>query len=444
MRKLLFALLCCTHLLAHADAPTLTKAHQLISSGKPAEALELLRPMRDAEDGNAVYHYLLGIAQLDTGHLPEAEAELKRSLELKPDLAQARAELGRAYALQGDAINAYLAFKEVRAANVPPEAKAGMNRFIDGVARNLNPRKTVFGSVSLGLGYDSNVNSGTSISSITLPLFGGVTAALDPQGSPKDSAFAIVSGNLTVDKPVNDSLNFVADAAASGKFNFDSNLDTYNLSTGAISAGLRHTAGPRQLSASVSYDGLHYLNRLYRNQTGLDLGWRQIVDMPMADLPLDLDVQLRYAYLDYPDDSGRNAHRTVLNVGVRPAFFGRRIQYAPQLFGVYLGKEQTTDSAADHLSYDLWGLRAAYLDRIRTGMTWFVSGGVEQRRYDAEETLFMRKRDDRQFDVTLGLNYDLGNAWSLVPSVQWIDNDSNIPVYEFRRTLVNVAARKSF
>jgi len=444
MKKLLFALLCWIPFMAHAAPADLTQANQLINAGQAGAALEVLRPLQSAENGNPVYHYLLGLALLDTGRLDEAEIELKRSLTLRPDLAQAQAELGRVYVLKGDPINAYLAFQAVRAADVPPEALVGMNRFIDGMARKFNPQKRVFGALSIGVGYDSNVNAGTTASTITLPLFGGVIATLDPKGQPQESAFSIVSGNLTVDTPLNDGMDFVGGLAASAKFNAENRLNTYDMASGEISAGLRHTAGPRQLSVSASFASLNYLDRLYRQQTGLNLGWRQIVDLPLVDLPMDLDVQLHHAYLDYPGDVARNARRSVLSVGLRPSFFGRRIQYAPQLVSAYVGTEQTDDSRTDFLSYRLWGLRAAYLDRVGNGVVWFASGGMEHRRYDAADNLFQLRRDDRQFDLALGLSVDLGQAWSLVPTVQWIDTHSNMVVYDYQRTTVSIAARKTF
>lgn len=442
--KLLLAALCWVHVQVFADPGSLTRAHGLISTGKPDAALELLSPLAAEEGGNGVYHYLVGMALMDTGKLPEAIAALKRSLELDPRLVQARAELGRAYALQGDPISAYQAFKEVRSAHPPAEALAGMNRFIDGVAKRLNPARTVSGSLTLGLGYDSNVNTGTTATDVTLPLFGGVTATLSPLGQPREDGFATVAGSVSLDKPLDDRLSLVGALVGSGKFNFDGNLKSYNLATGEITGGLRHTAGTEQMSAEVGLDGLYYLDSLYRKRASVGLGWRRISELPMVDLPLELDMGLNHSYLDYPDDDARNARRTVFSAGLRPTFFGHRIQYGPQLFSVHLGKESTTHSASDHLGYKLWGLRAAYLDPIRTGLTWFVSGGVEQRRYDADDPLFLRKRDDRQIDLALGLSYDLGNAWNLVPSLQWIDNDSNIPVYEYRRTSVTMAVRRSF
>src|SRR6185369_8063146 len=56
--------------------------------------------------GYADLHYLLGIAELDEGHLDDAISALARALELHPDYHAARVQLARALEASGDLVQA--------------------------------------------------------------------------------------------------------------------------------------------------------------------------------------------------------------------------------------------------------------------------------------------------------------------------------------------------
>lgn len=426
-------------MLAQADPATLRTANELIKAGQPGQALEALLPLREAQAGNAEYHYLLGIAQLDMGKLDDAIASLKRSLDLNPDLLQARAELGRAYALNGEAIKAFLAFRAVRAANPPPEVLAGMDRFIGEIAKSLAPKDRVFGALFVSLGYDTNVNAGTSATGISLPIFGGIIANLPSTANPQADGFWSVGGYVSLRHELTDALELRGNLAANGKQNFSNDLSVYNLQNVGANLGLQYTAGASQFRVLGLYDRIYYLDSEFRNETGALLGWRYLLD-----LPLELDVSYRYTQLNYPTSVAPDARRDVVSVAVLPAFFNHRIQYAPPLATLYAGEERPRNAGAEQFGYRLWGVRAAYVGNVAPATSAFASAGFEERNYGAPDPTFLTTRTDRQTDLTAGLIHTLTRTLSLVPSVQWIDNASNIPVYANRRTLYTLTLRMTF
>jgi hypothetical protein len=435
----LIILLACIPAWANADPSTLRAANELLKTGQPEKAVQMLQPLSTAEKDNAEYHYLLGIAYLDSGNLPEAISTLKRSLAINPNLLQAKAELGRAYVLNGEAINAYTTFQEVREGNPPPEVLAGMERFIGQIARNANQQKPFSGSLSVSLGYDTNVNSGTSATNIILPLFGGVPATLGASANPQDDAFLMVGGNVAAQHAVSDALTLTGQAGFNVKYNHDGTLRAFDNEQFNLELGGRYTQGTEQFSGAVVYEKFDYGRTTLRDETGVELEWRHLTGGP-----LELGLNYRHTRLDYPDSPALDARRDVLTLSAMPAFFGHRLQNAPALGSVYLGQERTDDSAADNLSYAFWGLRAAYLHRLTPATTFFASGGYEGRKHGADDPVFLTTRKDQRVDISLGALHELRRNLALIPSVQWMHNDSNIEVYAFKRTLYSMTLRMTF
>jgi outer membrane protein len=411
----------------------------LIREGQPQKALEILNQLPEAERTSAEYHYLRGIALMDSGNLPEAISALKRSLAINPKLLQAKAELGRAYVLNGEAINAYTTFDEVRDGTPPPEVLAGMERFIGAMARGANHDKSLSGALSLTLGHDTNVNSGTSATEITLPLFGSVPATLGASANPQSDNFLMLGGNLAAQHAVSGALTLTGQAGFNGKFNQDGDNRVYDNGLLDIALGGRYTQGAEQFGAAVEHGKLRYGEDTLRSETGVALQWRHLTQGP-----IELGLNYRHTRLDYPNSPVLNARRDVLTLSALPAFFGHRLQNAPALGSVYLGEERPKNAAAKALGNRFWGLRAAYLHRLTPATTLFGSGGYEDRTYGAADSVFLRVRKDQRIDVALGALHELRSNLALIPGVQWIRNDSNIVVNDYERTLYSLTLRLTF
>lgn len=439
MKKLLLALVACLPSFAGADPAILGSANRLLQAQQPKQALEQLLPLRESEAKNAIYHYLVGLAQLDSGQLEDAITSFKRSLAIDPNLQQARAELGRAYVLNGSPLKAYLAFETVRSASPPPEVLEGIDRFTAQMAKSFAPKDEVFGALFMSMGRDTNVNSGTTATSVSLPIFGGTTATLSPGANPKRDNFYSLGGYVSARYAATDKIELIGNVAANGKYNFNSELDAYDIENVGGNAGAQYTTGGHQFRLLGLYDQNYYGGPRLRSESGVALDWRLLLD-----LPLELNFNYRHTELKYNTNNLLDARRDVFGVAVLPAFFNHRIQYAPPLANVYFGGERPRDSAADQFGYRLWGARAAWVGNVLPSTSLFLSGGYEQRSYGAPDPVFLETRLDRQTDLSAGLIYDLVRNFSLVPSIQWIDNNSNLDVYAYRRTLYTLTLRMTF
>ncbi len=425
---------------ARADPATLNRADALIKSGRPAEALELLKGQEPAEGRNPLYHYVRALALLDAGRTTGAIEALQRALSLDPKLLQARAELGRAYVMHGDSLNAYLAFQQVRAGHPPPEVLAGMARFVDLAADRLNPQKPVFGGLTATLGYDGNINSGTPVTTVSLPIFGGVNAVLGPDAHPKRDGFGGVGGYLVAQRRVGQDLEVIGAASINARLGFKDTSHRFDVIDGAANAGFRFSPSIGQFSAVGVVDELFYGGSELRRETGASLDWRLLLGGPV-----ELDFNYRMSNLDYDAaDQARDARRLVFGVALIPSFFGRRLQYAPTILNVYGGYERPRRSGVDQLGYSLWGVHGAWYQWLRGSTSAFVSAGYEHRAYGGPDPTFAGVRSDKETQLDGGLIQQLSPTLSATASVQWINSASNLPVYGYRRTIGALTLRRTF
>ena len=84
----------------------LRRAHAALRAGQAATAERALRALEGEFPGEVNCQWLLGVALLDQGKVPESIALIQRSLADAPDFAEARVDLARAYRRAGRAAEA--------------------------------------------------------------------------------------------------------------------------------------------------------------------------------------------------------------------------------------------------------------------------------------------------------------------------------------------------
>jgi tetratricopeptide (TPR) repeat protein len=424
--------------IAIAQTGELRRADALIKEGKPKEALAFLQSIESQNSASAEYHYLVGIAAIDSGDLDLAVKSLKEALRIKPDLLQARAELGRAWLLMGDYLAAYFEFEKVKHASPPPEVVAGMTRYVDQLHDYvLAQRKRYSGSVAIGFGYDSNVNAATAASQITLPLFGGIEATLDPAGREQHDTFYALNAEIGGYYPLSGNLELIGGAAARAKINSD--VKNFNYKSFDVSGGARLDLGGNRFGLIANFEEYYYDYNRARETAGLIADWRRVVH-PLAELT----VFVQAAELTYPQDRTRDADRYVAGVGVIPAAFGKRLLYMPPLAVAYFGEERETNPGVPHLGHEFWGARLGDVHFFSSRLQSFVGLSYEDRQYGGPDPLFLVERHDRQWDLSVGAYYRLDGSWSLLPALAYSDTKSNIEVFKYRRTAAMLSARYLF
>ena len=177
-------------------AAVVERAPEMILGGRPAAALELLRPLAERHPEDTDAHFFRGMAAAAVANLPEgrpgapeddearralrdeAVASFRHILELRPGLAGARLELARVlfergrctappeslleHLLGDDCDAAAHHFRRALAGGLPDAFVKAVSRYLAAVQQ----RKRVSGQLGLAVAPDSNVNAATSVRTV--------------------------------------------------------------------------------------------------------------------------------------------------------------------------------------------------------------------------------------------------------------------------------------
>jgi tetratricopeptide (TPR) repeat protein len=410
----------------------LDRARSLAKQNNPKAALELLRPLEGERAGNIEYDYLLAITALDAGDPQQAVFALERVLAVNPNYLQARAEIARAYTQLGERENAKREFQNVLSANPPDAVKQTIDRLLSALIAN---GRRLSGYLELGLGTDSNVNSATGNSQVSLPSLGGSLVTLSPGGSRLGDNYSSVSGGINLLQPLSEEWALLAGAAASLRVNNSANQFDTNSIDGNL--GARWSRDKNAISAAFQVQSFSVDNTRYRDTTGVVAQWQHNYSDTRQ-----ITAYTQLSDLRYPTQTIRDARREVYGLSYAEGLGGPRNIV---VFGsAYTGQEQETAQGVQHLGHKLIGARLGGQFDIGAKSQLFASVGGEQRHYGGQEPQYLTARTDSQLDVRVGVNYMLKPNWVLTPQLSYTDNQSNIATSKFSRNVASLMLRLDF
>lgn len=433
-RCLVAAFLLAFSLAALADAVT-DRARNLLARNEAKAAYELLLPLEAQRAGDPEYDYLLGIASIDAGDHERAIFALERVLAVQPGNLQARAEIARAYYELGEKDTAQREFESVRAGEVPQAVRATVDRYLSAIAASRATRFNAY--VEIGAGHDSNVNAATAQSQVAVPFFGGALFQLAPGALKLEDSFSSFAAGLSFGHDLSAQWSLVGGASYYGKYNRDITLFDMSSWDGAL--GLRWAKDADAITLVAQGQTYSVDDRRYRDSLGGTLQWQHNLNQASQ-----VSVFLQHAALSYPDPTQeiRDAHRTILGVGTAHAFGG---EFSPVVFAsLYGGEEKQDNETVPHLGHKPIGVRVGAQTAVATQTILFGVASYEQRKYNGDDPLFLVRRDDAYYDVTVGITYTFAPKWSLRPQATYTENSSNIEIYSYKRTVAQVSLRRDF
>jgi tetratricopeptide (TPR) repeat protein len=410
----------------------LDRAKRLMQQNNPQAAYQLLEPLEARRAGDVDFDYLLGIAALDSGHRERAVFALERVLAVNPNHTQARAEIARAYFEMGEKANAKREFENVRSANPPEAVKRSIDRYLS--ALEAGP-SVVNGFVEIGFGYDSNINSATASGQIAIPALGGVVAAVSPSGVRQSDNFTTATGAVNVVYGFSPEWAVIGGAAANGKFNNRS--DDFNTATLDGNLGLRWSPGKEAFTLAYQGQDFEVAYDDFRRANGGIAQWQHNFSEQSQ-----VSLFAQATDLTYPTQSPRDAVRTIGGIAFG---YGWNTPSQPVVFGsVYGGDEKDKDENFQYLGHKPVGVRFGGQVSMTEKTSVFGLVSYERRVYGADDPTFLVTRRDNQSDVRLGVSYIFSPGWALIPQVAYTDNESNIELYKYQRTMAYFVVRKTF
>ena len=235
------------------------EARAALREGRPAEALEVLRPLARRHPEHMNIRFLLGLAAIEAARMPGvAEADREALLDEaivslfavlidQPGLVRVRLELARAFFYKEEDSLARRHFERVLAGDVPGAVKANVQRFLS----QIRARRRWTAYLGASLVPDTNIGGASDDEIIYIDVFG---AELPFTRSPEDLPTSGVGASLWTgggyEHPLTHRLRLRAGVDLAHKDHAGRRFDDTHL---ALHAGPRWLADPRtELSVLVN------------------------------------------------------------------------------------------------------------------------------------------------------------------------------------------------
>jgi tetratricopeptide (TPR) repeat protein len=421
--------------LAAAD-PDLDQARALLKANRPADAYAYLEPFEDAQAGNPDFDYVFGLAALDSGKADRATLALERVLAVQPNFAGARIDMARAYFALGDLTRSREEFRAVLAQNPPPAARSVIERYLQAIEERETAKRTLLtGFVELTLGHDSNVNNSTSQTEVAVPALGNLVFTLDPTNVKRSDGYSTVSAGAEVSHALTPGIGVFAGAGGRYRANATEERFDTNSIDGRVGVAL---PGQRTLFRAMLQGERFYLDHeANRTTRGIAADARYMLNP--ATFLTGFAAKSAYRF-EAPSLDVNDFDQVLAGLGVIRLFHEGRSALAATLLG---GKENDIHGRADG-DKDILGLRIGGNLNVLESLDLFASVGGQRGDYARENAAFQVTREDEQLDAVVGLAWRLSRAWSLRPQVLYVRNDSNIPIYSYKRTDASLTLRYDF
>ena len=427
----LFASVPCAVVAAPPD-----EVRALMEAGKPAEAYALGKRSPDAL-GDPTFDFFFGVAAIETGHSGEGVLALERYLLQFPDNVSARLHLARGYFVLNEDARAREEFEALRKLDPPADVLATIERYLDAVRLRETRYTTSTGVyVELGVGHDSNVNSGVASSTISLQNLGPVVVG--PGGTKSADSYTTIGAGGFISHPVAPGIALFANGVGELKSNTKDANAQYDLGSYAVGGGVSVLREKDLFRLGVN-EGLVTLGTSrYRNSAGASIEWQRQLDERQS-----ISLGGQYARLTYTGlNSPRNADFSGVTAGYRRLF-----THAWQpifTLSVNAGQEDTLDSSRNDLGRRIYGGRAGL--NFTPAAKWGVSAGYtfQKSNYQAADAILGVTRNDRYEFLDAAVSYLYTRNISFRAEALLSKNRSNIELYSFPRDTVALKVRYEF
>lgn len=434
-RVVLFVLLLLTGGIAAAQ-PDMEMAEDLLRAGKAQEAYDLLEPYEFDYAGDLKYDYLLGLAALESGKPEKSTLVFERVLAVEPRYLGVRLDLARSYYLIGDLARATQEFQTVLAQEPPPDLKASAEQHLQAITEAQTPKRfSLSAYVELGGGFDTNVNSSTSDNPILLPGAGNIPFFQDESSLEQEDAYGTIGVGAEAGYIINS--NWSVYVGGDARYRGYEDIDTANYGTIDSRAGVALNLG-RHLFRIGGYGGRFFLDqKAYRHSYGMNGEWRY-----QAGDRDQLSLTAQYTKFRHLPEllEINNFDQAMATIGWLHVLASGRTLFSISVNG---GSEDDVTGRPDGSAL-IGGSRLFVQTTVGEKVGLFATAGATRTKYDNISAPFLVERADWLYDVTLGLNWQMTDKWSVRPQLSYMKNESNIPLYNFDRGDVALNLRRDF
>ncbi|MBZ9610506.1 porin family protein [Rheinheimera maricola] len=414
-----------------SSSASLSRLETLLKQQDYVTAWQLANELKVEQEGEPRFDFLFAVAARASGNLHQAVFALERALQSQPDSSDIRLALAVSYFELGNLLAAEHELQQLAKISLPDQSATLVQNYLQRIEKYRDPEKGYWLNwVQLGFGSDTNPNSGVDEEFIFIPLLGQVR--LFEHSLEQDSSFYELQAQLYWIKPQSQHSAFYLSASVlHGEY---AENKVFSRTYASAQAGYQTRWRDYRLSTELFYRPIHLDDDNYVDYVGV----KGKISQPLwssAEAGLDL-TYARHAYNEL----------TALDKEILLAEGWLSKQFGNAEHKVFLrwGIEDSQHSRTNFNSRDYVGL--GYRWQQMLGENWMSSLSLDYMSgdYDDSHPLFEQVRDDRYQRAELDLSYNFNNHWRMLAAISHMRNDSNITIYQYKRTRVWIGVRYAF
>ena len=399
---------------------------RLCNNGAYEQAYQLATQALEQWEGDPEFDFYYGLAALETGRVPESQFVYERLVTSFPDQRRYRLEYGRSLYLLAQYDAAREQFQQVSEQQPPLAVQENIERYLSAIQRQQRAAKDPWsGFVSVGGGYDSNINNATA-----LTLYDN--SILNETAREIESAYFSARTQVNYQHRLTQQQSLNLGGSTSHKLN--SELSDFDIDTLMVKTFWQLRQQTQTLKLGASYLELLLSGNRYRQDSTLFAEWQS--HSPAGFISQGV---IALTQKNYPDDPTYESTQPLLSW----TFLLPKQQWL-QAFSMFAGTDQARKQGLDNNMRDFAGLNYRLSYRTNPSMTLTLAGSAFWSVYQDRHPVFARTRRDHGYQFNAGLDWQLAKQWLLKSSLGYTDNQSNLVLYEYDRHKFEVKLQWQF
>jgi tetratricopeptide (TPR) repeat protein len=367
--------------------------------------------------------FWLGNSAANVESWDTAASAYGRMLAMEPSLQRVRLELGMVYFRQGKYTEAREAFETVLASDPPPTVRGNIERMM----RVIDTRtQRWFGALHLSQGYhwDSNVSTGPSSTRIDAPAGGYFTLGRTQREVDDGVSLTRVGGSLRYDPA--DRGGFMWNTSGSLYHTAHFTYGEFDFSSWQLATGPWWQAGALTLKLPAHY------TREYYDHAPLDITYGVLPSLNYRFSPqLSLNGGAGWIQTDYDEDIRRRQDKESITTWLNPLL---SINTNRTLLSLHLLYEDC-NAVGERYSYEGYEGALGVNQKAIWETDLNLRYKIALREYEDPALGWLEDRSDTRHDVYASLGRKVWGPISSAVYAQWIDNQSNSSMYDYKKQI---------
>lgn len=427
---------CFSRTLLAQTTEQLTQLRYLVEEKRAEEAFSLSNRMLEEWGGEPEFDFYAGRAAFMAKHFQEAVFAFERVMFNRPKHIQSRLLLAFSYFKVNNygAAKAELNWFLARPSLVSSQDLTTIKNYLSEIeaAEKRAVRDTHF-EMSLGVGHDTNVNSGTETDSIFFPAIGDFITLTD--GVERDDWVNDMSLLFRHREKLSQTQSYSLLANFNHVMHQDNNeLDRSLLNlTAAYNGSLQDTWIGGNYSLSSFFQPMYLDDRFFRMAMGLSLSNTWQIAEKWTWL-----VGINYSLINNVQQDAQDMRRA--GISTRFTWLGTH----PQIIDIFFNNDDADKLEGEHNGRDFYGIAYTYLYPASQHLNFMFRVNADTAEYATNHPTFLLVREEDSYGATVTANYQFSPEWQLSSTVRFTDRSSNLSIYEFDRTEVRLGVSHTF